>query len=119
MADWVRSERMYSTQVSRFKGRSHGCFVEALRPSQRATYGTQRELFHEKKKRKLTGKIIGTGAQIDDISAIFDVTQREYNSGSVSWGSGRGYYYIHRVDREGYIKIRQKLESGRPMRSRR
>lgn len=67
----------------------------------------------------LTGKLIAPGFQIDDISAIFDVTQKEYNSGSVSWGSGRGYYYIHRVDREGYVKIRQKLESGRPTRSRR
>lgn len=60
-----------------------------------------------------------TERNIDDISAIFDVTQKEYNSGSVSWGSGRGYYYIHRVDREGYVKIRQKLESGRPTRTRR
>jgi len=66
-----------------------------------------------------TAKSIAPGFQIDDISAIFDVTQKEYNSGSVSWGSGRGYYYIHRVDREGYVKIRQKLESGRQTRSRR
>lgn len=66
-----------------------------------------------------TVKLIAPGMQIDDISAIFDVTQREYNSGSVSWGSGRGHYYIHRVDREGYVKIRQKLESGRPARTRR
>jgi H3 lysine-79-specific histone-lysine N-methyltransferase len=58
--------------------------------------------------------------QIDDISAIFEVTQKEYHSGSVSWGSGGGSYYLHRVDREGYVKIRQKLErSGRGTRARR
>lgn len=62
-------------------------------------------------------------AQIDDISAIFEVTQKEYHSGSVSWGSGSGSYYLHRVDREGYVRIRSKLEraagSGRSTRSRR
>lgn len=51
--------------------------------------------------------------QIDDISAIFDVTERPYHSGSVSWGSGGGSYYIHRVDREGYAKIRERWENSR------
>lgn len=78
-----------------------------------------RGFYEKKKERMLTGKLIAAGVQIDDISAIFDVTQKEYGSGSVSWGSGRGYYYIHRVDRKGYVRIRQKLESGRPTRSRR
>ena len=61
--------------------------------------------------------------QIDDISAIFEVTHKVYHSGSVSWGSGSGSYYLHRVDREGYVKIRQKLEraagTGRSTRLRR
>jgi [histone H3]-lysine79 N-trimethyltransferase len=51
--------------------------------------------------------------QVDDISAIFDVTSRPYHSGSVSWGSGGGSYYLHRVDREGYAVIRQKFENSR------
>ena len=62
--------------------------------------------------------------QVDDISAIFDVTERPYHSGSVSWGNNGGMYYLHRVDREGYAKIRQRFEnsragSGRSSRARR
>ncbi|KAF6765910.1 histone-lysine N-methyltransferase [Ephemerocybe angulata] len=53
---------------------------------------------------------------LDDISTIFDVTEREYHSGSVSWGNGRGSYYIHKVDRMGYAEIRAKYESAHPRR---
>jgi len=65
-----------------------------------------------------------TERNVDDISAIFDVTERPYHSGSVSWGSGGGSYYLHRVDRKGYANIRQRFEisragSGRASRSRR
>ncbi|KAF5382801.1 hypothetical protein D9757_007288 [Collybiopsis confluens] len=52
-----------------------------------------------------------TERNVDDISAIFDVTERPYYPGAVSWGNGAGSYYIHRVDREGYAEIRQKFES--------
>ena len=48
--------------------------------------------------------------QVDDISAIFDVTERPYYPGAVSWGNGAGSYFIHRVDREGYAEIRQRFE---------
>jgi H3 lysine-79-specific histone-lysine N-methyltransferase len=48
--------------------------------------------------------------KVDDMSAIFDVTERPYHSGSVSWGPLGGTYYLHRVDREGYAAIRQKFE---------
>ncbi len=51
--------------------------------------------------------------QVDDISAIFDVTERSYHSGSVSWGNGGGTYYIHRVDRAGYASIRERFENSR------
>jgi H3 lysine-79-specific histone-lysine N-methyltransferase len=51
--------------------------------------------------------------QVDDMSAIFDVVERPYHSGSVSWGNGSGSYYIHRVDREGYARIRERFESMR------
>ena len=52
--------------------------------------------------------------QLDDItSAIFEVTERPYYPGAVSWGNGGGQYYIHRVDREGYAKIRERFESSR------
>ncbi|KAF5314076.1 hypothetical protein D9611_006918 [Ephemerocybe angulata] len=57
-----------------------------------------------------------TERNLDDISTIFDVTEREYHSGSVSWGNGRGSYYIHKVDRTGYAEIRAKYESAHPRR---
>lgn len=50
-------------------------------------------------------------SQVDDISAIFDVVERPYRSGSVSWGSGGGSYYLHKVDREGYASIKQRFEN--------
>ncbi|EIW86257.1 DOT1-domain-containing protein, partial [Coniophora puteana RWD-64-598 SS2] len=58
-----------------------------------------------------------TERNVDDISAIFDVRERPYHSGSVSWGSGSGSYYIHTVDREGYAGIRQRFENFRARRS--
>ncbi|TFK38629.1 S-adenosyl-L-methionine-dependent methyltransferase [Crucibulum laeve] len=59
-----------------------------------------------------------TERNVDDISAIFDVTERPYHSGSVSWGNSGGTYYIHRVDREGYAKIRERFENSRATSSR-
>ncbi|KAF8895017.1 histone methylation protein DOT1-domain-containing protein [Gymnopilus junonius] len=55
-----------------------------------------------------------TMRNVDDISAIFDVTERPYHSGSVSWGNNGGTYYLHRVDREGYAKIKEKFDSLHP-----
>jgi len=54
-----------------------------------------------------------TERNVDDISAIFDVSEHGYHSGAVSWGSGSGSYYVHRVDREGYAEIRARFESSR------
>ncbi|KAF8698598.1 hypothetical protein AX14_001086 [Amanita brunnescens Koide BX004] len=54
-----------------------------------------------------------TERNVDDISAIFDVTERPYHSGSVSWGINGGSYYIHRVDRAGYAEIREQFENTR------
>ncbi|KAF8640919.1 hypothetical protein AX17_000567 [Amanita inopinata Kibby_2008] len=54
-----------------------------------------------------------TERNVDDISAIFDVTERPYHSGSVSWGINGGTYYVHRVDRAGYSQIRERFESSR------
>ncbi|KAF8198985.1 histone-lysine N-methyltransferase [Pholiota molesta] len=51
-----------------------------------------------------------TKRNVDDISAIFDVTEKPYHSGSVSWGNNGGYYYLHKVDREGYAKIKERFE---------
>ncbi|KAJ7630377.1 S-adenosyl-L-methionine-dependent methyltransferase, partial [Roridomyces roridus] len=58
-----------------------------------------------------------TERNVDDISAIFDVTERPYRSGAVSWGNSGGTYYIHRVDRAGYAQIRERFESSRGGRS--
>lgn len=57
--------------------------------------------------------------QVDDICAIFDVVERPYRSGSVSWGSGGGTYYLHRVDRVGYANVRQRFENLRARSTRR
>lgn len=64
-----------------------------------------------------------TERNVNDMSAIFQVTARPYRSGSVSWGNGGGCYYLHRVDREGYRKIQERIENsssssraGRPRR---
>ncbi|GLB36625.1 putative histone methyltransferase that specifically methylates histone H3 to form H3K79me [Lyophyllum shimeji] len=54
-----------------------------------------------------------TERNVDDISAIFDVTEHPYHSGSVSWGNNGGSYYIHRVDRQGYAEIRKRFENSR------
>lgn len=58
--------------------------------------------------------------QINDISAIFKHYTKEYYSGSVSWGSGGGQYYIHEVDRVGCMAANEALAPPtRSMRSRR
>lgn len=51
-----------------------------------------------------------TERNVDDISSIFDVTSRPYRTGMVSWSSGQGQYYIHRVDRAGYNDCREQFE---------
>ncbi|KJA29099.1 hypothetical protein HYPSUDRAFT_175678 [Hypholoma sublateritium FD-334 SS-4] len=51
-----------------------------------------------------------TKRNVDDISAIFDVTEKPYHSGSVSWGNNGGSYYLHKVDREGYAKIKERFD---------
>jgi H3 lysine-79-specific histone-lysine N-methyltransferase len=57
-----------------------------------------------------------TERNVDDISAIFDVTERRYHSGHVSWGSSGGSYYVHRVDRTGYAADRARFERSHPRR---
>jgi H3 lysine-79-specific histone-lysine N-methyltransferase len=47
---------------------------------------------------------------VDDMSSIFDVAEREFHSGHVSWMSGGGKYYVHRVDRVGYASARARFE---------
>ncbi|KAG6874167.1 hypothetical protein C0995_005585 [Termitomyces sp. Mi166 len=54
-----------------------------------------------------------TERNVDDISAIFDVVERPYHSGSVSWGNSGGSYYVHRVDRAGYAEILTRFENSR------
>ncbi|KAF9040616.1 S-adenosyl-L-methionine-dependent methyltransferase [Panaeolus papilionaceus] len=52
-----------------------------------------------------------TWRNVDDMTAIFDVREVPYHSGSVSWGNNGGCYYIHTVDRKGYAEIKGKFES--------
>lgn len=54
-----------------------------------------------------------TERNVDDISTIFDVTERPYYPGSVSWGNNGGTYYLHRVDRTGYADILRRFENSR------
>lgn len=45
------------------------------------------------------------------MSAIFQVTEKEYYPGNVSWHGKGGNYYLHRVDRECYASTKQQLEN--------
>ncbi|KAJ7585790.1 S-adenosyl-L-methionine-dependent methyltransferase [Mycena floridula] len=54
-----------------------------------------------------------TERNVDSITSIFEVTEKPYRSGSVSWASGAGHYYIHRVDRDGYSKVREQFHNTR------
>ncbi|RXW15085.1 hypothetical protein EST38_g10773 [Candolleomyces aberdarensis] len=54
-----------------------------------------------------------TGRNVDEMTAIFDVKERPYHSGSVSWGNGGGSYFVHRVDRAGYSLVKEKYERER------
>ncbi|KAJ8482265.1 hypothetical protein ONZ45_g15007 [Pleurotus djamor] len=58
-----------------------------------------------------------TERNVDDMTGIFDVTERAYHSGCVSWGASGGMYYIHRVDREGYAMTKERFENSRTGRS--
>ncbi|TFY60589.1 hypothetical protein EVJ58_g5051 [Rhodofomes roseus] len=63
-----------------------------------------------------------TERNLDDISAIFQVTKKNYYPGHVSWHGQGGDYYLHRVDRKCYASIKQQFESTtstrtKPMRS--
>ncbi|KAF4605662.1 Nucleosomal histone H3-Lys79 methylase [Pleurotus pulmonarius] len=57
-----------------------------------------------------------TERNVDDMTGIFEVTERPYHSGSVSWGPSGGVYYIHRVDRAGYAKVKERFENSRSVR---
>lgn len=52
-----------------------------------------------------------TERNLDDISAIFQVTKKNYHPGHVSWHGLGGDYYLHRVDRECYASIKQQFEN--------
>jgi [histone H3]-lysine79 N-trimethyltransferase len=54
---------------------------------------------------------------LDDISAILDVYAHDYLPLDVSWGSGAGKFYVHRVDRAGYADVRARFEASRTTRS--
>jgi hypothetical protein len=54
---------------------------------------------------------------LDDISAILDVSVYDYLPLDVSWGSGAGKFYVHHVDRAGYADVRARFEASRTTRS--
>ena len=54
---------------------------------------------------------------LDDISAILDVSVYDYLPLDVSWGSGAGKFYMHRVDRASYADVRARFEASRTTRS--
>lgn len=56
-----------------------------------------------------------TERNVDDICGIFEATECQYHSGSVSWGNNGGSYYVHRVDREGYSRIKERFEQRQSM----
>ena len=50
---------------------------------------------------------------VDDISAILDVSMQEYDTMNVSWESGVAKFYVHRVDRAGYAGSCARFEVAR------
>jgi len=62
------------------------------------------------------GRVV-TERNLDDISAILNVSAHDYHSMDVSWGSGSGKFYVHRVDRAGYADVRARFEASRSTRS--
>jgi len=60
-----------------------------------------------------------TERNLDDISAILDVSAYDYHSMDVSWASGIGKFYVHRVDRAGYADVRARFEASRTRSTRR
>jgi H3 lysine-79-specific histone-lysine N-methyltransferase len=58
-----------------------------------------------------------TERNLDDISSILDLSAHDYHSMDVSWASGAGKFYVHRVDRAGYADIRARFEASRNTRS--
>ncbi|KAF9818481.1 hypothetical protein IEO21_02719 [Rhodonia placenta] len=87
----VFDEKLNNDLKSKFLDLKEGAIVVSLNPFVPSTRLSERNL--------------------DDISGIFQVTERPYGHGDVSWGSGEGSYYIHRVDRRGYTEIKTRLES--------
>ena len=61
-----------------------------------------------------------TERNVDDISAILDVSVKSYHSMDVSRRSGAGKFYVHHVDRAGYAGAHSRFETarGRSTRSR-
>ena len=59
-----------------------------------------------------------TERNVDNISAILDVSVQKCRSMDVSWGSGVGKFYVHRVDRVGYAGSRARFEAARRRSSR-
>jgi [histone H3]-lysine79 N-trimethyltransferase len=62
------------------------------------------------------GRVV-TERNVDDISAILDVSVHDYHSMDVSWASVAGKFYVHRVDRAGYADVRARFEASRCTRS--
>ena len=58
-----------------------------------------------------------TERNLDDINTILDVSAHDYHSMDVSWASGAGKFYVHRVDRAGYADVRARFEASRSTRS--
>ncbi|KAK0465647.1 S-adenosyl-L-methionine-dependent methyltransferase [Armillaria novae-zelandiae] len=60
-------------------------------------------------------KPVLTERNVDDMSAIFDVQEKTYRSGDVSWGPGGGTYYVHRTVRSRFENSR--ISGGRRSRT--
>ena len=54
-----------------------------------------------------------TERNVDDISAILDVSVQDYHSMDISSESGTGKFYVHRVDRAGYVGMRARFGAAR------
>ncbi|KAH9992511.1 histone methylation protein DOT1-domain-containing protein [Russula compacta] len=100
----VFGEKLNEAIRPKFLDLKEGALVISLEPFVvAATGGTRRAAVTER--------------NLDDISAILDVSAHDYLSMDVSWAYGAGKFYVHRVDRAGYADVRALFEASRSTRS--
>ncbi|KAK7688168.1 hypothetical protein QCA50_008538 [Cerrena zonata] len=90
----VFDEALNESIKGKFLDLKEGAFVVSLRP-------------FSQPKSSLTSR------NVDDISRIFQVREKKFPSGSVSWTGSSDFYYVHQVNRDAYARDRTQYHSSR------